>query len=251
MKPYFKKFAALLLLLQTMGMAQTNLNQYKYVSVPDRFDFLKTTDQYQLVSLTKFLLTKNGFTVLESLENYPYDLSLNRCLSLNVNVEKIKGFLKTKLEIQFINCKKEVVYRSTIGSSKEKDFRTAYHQALRAAFASLSELNYNFKAVKTEVAVKQAPIFTKVSTEPAPATVVTKVVLPAARGEVSEISMVKTIYGHDIMDAKGQVLYSLHQTMQEGLFIIDKLTGIVYKRGNRWVREYIVNQKTVIEALIP
>ena len=38
-----------------------NINDYKYVSVPDRFDFLKTSDQYQLNSLTEFLLKKNGY----------------------------------------------------------------------------------------------------------------------------------------------------------------------------------------------
>ena len=198
-----------------------------------------------------YILIKNGFTVLESLENYPSDLSHNRCLSLNVNVQSIKAFLKTKLEVQFINCKKEVVYRSAIGSSRDKDFRTGYHQALRAAFASLSELNYNYKAVKIAVEDKLPPIFTKVSNNAATVDAVRKSVSLSARKEVSEISMVKKIYGHDLVNTKGQVLYSLHQTIQEGLFIIDKLTGIVYKRGNSWVREYVVDQKTVIEVLIP
>ena len=55
------------IIFQTSLYAQTGLNQYKYVSVPDRFDFLKTNDQYQMSSLTQFLLTKKGFTVLESI----------------------------------------------------------------------------------------------------------------------------------------------------------------------------------------
>ena len=46
------------------------------------------------------------------------------------------------------------------------------------------------------------------------------------------------------------MLYSLFQTIQEGVFIIDKLTGIAYKRGNRWVREYVINKRIVIEPLI-
>ena len=52
-----------------------NINDYKYVSVPDRFDFLKTSDQYQLNSLTEFLLKKNGFTVINDLKYYPSDLA--------------------------------------------------------------------------------------------------------------------------------------------------------------------------------
>ena len=104
--------------------------------MPDRFDFLKSTDQYQVNSLTKFLLEKNGFLVLDTSSNYPSDLVNNRCLLLNVNVEKIKGFLNTKLEVQFRNCKNELVFKSAIGTSKLKDFKKGYHAALRAAFES-------------------------------------------------------------------------------------------------------------------
>ena len=46
--------------------AQMSLNDYKYVSVPEKFDFLKSNDQYQLNSLTFFLLKKKGFTVLNN-----------------------------------------------------------------------------------------------------------------------------------------------------------------------------------------
>ena len=109
---------------QTLLTAQTNLDQYKYVSVPNRFDFMKSSDQFQISSLAKFLLTKNKFTVLEDLEKYPADLAANQCLLLNLNVEQIKGFLKTKLEVQFLNCKNQVVFKSDIGMSREKDFKT-------------------------------------------------------------------------------------------------------------------------------
>jgi hypothetical protein len=37
---------------------------YKYIIVPERFSFLKQNDQFQTSSLTKFLLKKNGFTVV-------------------------------------------------------------------------------------------------------------------------------------------------------------------------------------------
>ena len=93
----------LLIAFQNFIFAQSDINNYKYVSVPDRFEFLKLSDQYQLNSLTKFLLKKNGFNLLEGSANYPKDLSENRCLLLNVDVLKLKGFLKTKLEVQFRN----------------------------------------------------------------------------------------------------------------------------------------------------
>ena len=242
-------------IFKTSLAAQTDLNQYKYVSVPDRFDFMKTNDQYQISSLTQFLLNKKGFNVLESIENYPSDLASNSCLLLDMNIEKIKGFLKTKLEVQFINCKKEVVFRSAIGISKEKDFKMAYHQALRAAFDSIEGLNYNYEAsatidisapIETSTAVIPKPI---VQTPSAP--VVAASVDSVDSPELPKTLIVSTAYGYDITDANGRVLYSIHPTMEEGIFIIDKLPGIAYKRGKRWVREYVLEKKTVIEPLLP
>ncbi|MEC8536113.1 MAG: hypothetical protein VXY75_01835 [Bacteroidota bacterium] len=231
---------------QTLLTAQTNLNQYKYVSVPNRFDFMKSSDQFQISSLAKFLLTKNKFTVLENLEKYPADLAANKCLLLNLNVEQIKGFLKTKLEVQFLNCKNQVVFKSDIGISREKDFKTAYHQALRAAFSSVSEANYKFNETVDKVPTNEKPI----SVKRAVSTPMQDTDLSSSK-LTSEILMTQTSYGFDIRDADGILVYSLYQTMSDGIYIIDKLPGIVYKRGNRFVREYISNQKIIIEPLTP
>ena len=231
---------------QTLLTAQTNLNQYKYVSVPNRFDFMKSSDQFQISSLAKFLLTKNKFTVLENLEKYPADLAANQCLLLNLNVDQIKGFLKTKLEVQFLNCKNQVVFKSDIGMSREKDFKTAYHQALRAAFSSVSEANYKFNETFDKVPTNEKPI----SVKRAVSTPMQDTDLLSSK-LTSEILMTQTSYGFDIRDADGILVYSLYQTMSDGIYIIDKLPGIVYKRGNRFVREYISNQKIIIEPLTP
>tara|TARA_Y100000991_G_scaffold69106_1_gene51700 strand:- start:52 stop:819 length:768 start_codon:yes stop_codon:yes gene_type:complete len=243
------------IIFQTSLYAQTGLNQYKYVSVPDRFDFLKTNDQYQMSSLTQFLLTKKGFTVLESIENYPSDLAANSCLLLDLNVEKIKGFLKTKLEVQFINCKKEIVFRSAIGTSKEKDYKIAYHQAIRAAFDSIEALNYNYEAspaIDISATIETSTnVLPKPSVQIPSAPVVVDSVESVDSPDLSKNLIVSTAYGYDITDANGRVLYSIHPTMEEGIFIIDKLPGIAYKRGKLWVREYVLEKKTVIEPLVP
>ena len=94
-------------------------------------------------SLTKFLLKKNGFTVLNKSDNYPMDLAQNNCLLLNANVVKIKGLLTTKLQLLLTNCKNTVVFSSEIGKSKLKDYQKAYHEALRDVF-TLSEFNYAY-----------------------------------------------------------------------------------------------------------
>ena len=57
-------FVLIFLCIVPNTFSQTNLNDYKYVIVPNSFDFLKYEDQYQLNSLTKFLFNKNGFTAI-------------------------------------------------------------------------------------------------------------------------------------------------------------------------------------------
>ena len=246
MKHLSIKLIAIFVASQTLLTAQTNLDQYKYVSVPNRFDFMKSSDQFQISSLAKFLLTKNKFTVLENLEKYPADLAANQCLLLNLNVAQIKGFLKTKLEVQFLNCKNQMVFKSDIGMSREKDFKTAYHQSLRAAFSSVSEANYKFNETVDKVSTNEKPI----SVKRAVSTPVQAKDFSSSK-LTSEILMTQTSYGFDIKDADGIVVYSLYQTISDGIYIIDRLPGIVYKRGNRFVREYISNQKIIIEPLTP
>ena len=127
----------------------------------------------------------------------------------------------------------------------------AYHQALRAAFSSVSEANYKFNETVDTVSTNEEPI----SVKPAVSTVAVSTPMQAtdlsSSKLTSEILMTQTSYGFDIKDADGIVVYSLYQTMSDGIYIIDKLPGIVYKRGNRFVREYISNQKIIIEPLTP
>ena len=60
-----KKITFLLALIySTIQFSQElNLEKYQYIIVPDQFSFLKSVDQYQTSSLTKFLFEKKGFKV--------------------------------------------------------------------------------------------------------------------------------------------------------------------------------------------
>ena len=245
---------------QNLVFSQKNLNNYKYVTVPNRFDFLKSPDQYQVNSLTKFLLKKNGFMVLEDSANYPEDLSKNRCLLLYVDVQKLKGFLKTKLEVQFKNCNNEVVYTSATGVSKEKEYKKSYNEALRSAFESIATLNYNYVEQATNMAVAEPePIAVEAPNPPAvqkPVEVLPTPTIPEERPvkvpvvEVPPIQVHATSYGFEVIDSgSGTILHTLHATIYNGVYLIDNKPGIAYMRGNRWVREYVYRQKIMIEPL--
>ena len=122
-----------------------NLSQYKYVIVPNSYDFTKEPDQYQLNSLSKYLFNKYGFVAIMDDEPLPQEVINNVCLALYADVIKSPGIMKSKLQIQLKNCRKEVVFLSQEGESREKKFKVAYNLALRQAFESVKILNHKFE----------------------------------------------------------------------------------------------------------
>ena len=138
----------------SLNFAQTNLNAYKYVIVPKKYDFLKEEDKYRLNSLTKFLFSKNGFETLIEGDSYPADLINNPCLAVTAGLLDKSNLFNSKLNIELTDCHNKVVFTSIQGKSKEKDYQKSYNEALRNAFTSIDDLDYSFDpgiAVSTAV----------------------------------------------------------------------------------------------------
>ena len=150
------------LFISTNALIAQNLNDYKYVTVPNTYEFLKIADKYQLNSLTKFLLKKEGFIALFKDEKKPKDFYDNPCLGLTINVLKKSSFLNTALMFELENCKNEIVFSSKKGSSKLKEYKPAYHAALRNAFKSIKIENYSYNnsAISNVVVVKPKVVAT-------------------------------------------------------------------------------------------
>ena len=261
--------------------AQTSINDFKYVSVPESYSFLKLKDQYKLNSLTIFLFEKNKFTVLNSFQNYPSDLAQNRCLLLKSDVISKKGFLKTKLQLVLTDCRDNIVFSSEIGQSKLKEYKKAFQEALRGAFVSVGDLNYTYNGaipystttspaiVASETRENQV-LSSPVSLAPeAPTSPITDIEVKAAaaivpstppvivpkissdeNAAVSGLIIKPTNSGFDFVDnITKKVMYSAQATLFENVYIIEGQSGIMYKRGSAWVREYYEQNKTIIEAL--
>ena len=123
-------------MLQTVVFSQTTLDKYSYVVVPETFPFLSEKDQFQLNSLTKYLFDKNGFN--SYFQNELPDV--RNCDGLRSEIELKSGFTYTRMVILLKDCKGVEVYRSEEGKSKFKEYRKAYQDALRKAFASIEKL---------------------------------------------------------------------------------------------------------------
>ncbi|HSM63436.1 MAG TPA: hypothetical protein VK833_05810, partial [Gillisia sp.] len=112
--------------------------------VPEKYEFLNESNQYQLNKLTKFLFEKYGFKAFLASEEKPMDWNNMICNILHADVIDDSGLFQTKLQLVLKDCKNEEVFTSKTGSSKEKDFKLAYHEALRDAFSSFEAVKYSY-----------------------------------------------------------------------------------------------------------
>lgn len=140
-----KKFLAYIFIFGFVLVASAqDINNYKYVIIPETFEFTGDIDQYRLNSLTKFLFEKNGYNTLMRTENKPEDLQQQRCLGLQTRLEDNSGLFVTKLKLKLVDCNDQVVFETKEGRSREKDFQVAYQEALRDAFTSLEKIDYRY-----------------------------------------------------------------------------------------------------------
>ncbi|WP_299532121.1 hypothetical protein [Ulvibacterium sp.] len=134
-----------------LGMAQTDLNDYKYIIVPKKFDSFKRENQYQTSTLVKHLFSKNGFeTVYE--DEMPVELYEDRCLGLLVELLDDSSMFTTKVALDLKDCRSQTVFTTIQGKSRLKEFVASYSEAIRGAFTSLEDVDhqYNGASTKTE-----------------------------------------------------------------------------------------------------
>ena len=270
------KFAIIFLLLFVFisVSAQSSLNNYKYVIVPKKFDFLKEADQYQLNSLTKFLLDKENFTTFFDDEVFPEDLVKDRCLALEAKVIDDSGLFKTKLTVQLEDCRKNILFTSRQGDSKEKEYQKAYYESLREAFQTFQTINYaynpqqrviqdNVKPEKQPV-LQELPIEKPVNTDPISKVIqepkvelerpvspetqqkekpeVMEVIKPVETRSVEKESVLSDILyaqiipnGYQLVDSSPKVVYTIYYSGKKDVFIVKGKDALIYKLNDTWV----------------
>ena len=266
--------------LVTSAFSQSELNNYKYIIVSKKFDFLKEANQYQLNDLSKFLFNKYGFEAFVEGETYPEDLMRNRCLALDADVKKDPGMFKTKLTVELSDCNDHVVYTSGIGESREKEYKTAYTEAVRGAFESLESLDYKYtpKAGNSEVSAPVAAVTQTSSKEieklkeeiealkkekeavvvkeiPAPVETIVEVKEEVTMTATDAATASGVLYaqaiknGFQLVDSTPKVLYKMHNTGLEGVFLVENQSAIIFKKGDSWFLEQHANGTMKLSAL--
>src|SRR5699024_349187 len=81
----------------------SQVNDYKYVVIPVRFEFQDEANQYLLNSWLKHWFDQSGYTTLMETESYPEDLAFNRCLALYVELKSAsEGFFSTYTDLKIV-----------------------------------------------------------------------------------------------------------------------------------------------------
>jgi hypothetical protein len=248
-----KKIALLIALLATgFSFAQSEIiNNYKYVIIPRKFDFFKEADRYKVNTLTKMAFEKAGFTAFFNDEQLPQDIALNRCRALYGDVDNTSGILSTSVAILVKDCNGKELYRSEKGRSKQKDFDSAYREAIREAAVSLRNINYTYVGDQASAQYFGQPAV--------PQTVATPVQAAPAAVAVAKEEVVNqnTLFaqpianGYQLVDSTPKVVLKMYRTSQADSYSAsgDGKNGVVFKKGNDWFFEYYVNDKLVSEKL--
>ena len=226
----------IIVLISYLSVAQNNLNSYKYIIVPHQFDFQNSKDIYQLNALTKFLFEKEGFTAVFNDEK-PDELLYNDCLGLTVNGIKQSTMFTTKITIELLNCRDEVVFKSAEGKSKEKNFEKGHQGAIRDAFKSFQQLNYKYDENQSIVKIKE-PTRQTIVKKPEPKVLVKEEVKEVVKEQVKDVDKVKKVQKEVIEKPKEEVIVRkenpIKTTTIEGTYKNSDLNFSIVKKGENF-----------------
>lgn len=238
-----KVLLSLILLLSFVSFSQ-NVNDYQYVVVPVKFNFLKENDQYNLNTTTKLLLQKYGFKSYLSTDELPKEIADSRCKALYATLEKDNAFLVTKIKVVLKDCQEKVLYETEYGTSRLKDFAPAYNEAVRIAFKSFEKLHYKYNDNNKNT----ADIVPVVKTVDVVADNPTALV--SGNSEVFYFAQ-PVANGFQVVDNEPKVIMRLFNTSQRNVFIAMKgdQNGVLITKEGKWFFEHYQNAKLVSEPI--
>ena len=233
-----KLFFLFLLFSSIFTFAQKNLNPYKYVIIPSRFEFQNEDNQYGLSMLLKYKFDQLGFTVYMESDGLPNFILENRCLALYPFIKESGGVFVTKLKLEVRDCYGEVLFLTKEGSSRDKSYKVAYNEALRSSLNSFNGYSLQYSA-------KNNLTNTNLSSNTSSQNLISNTKLSDAH-LVFKPSLNSSI----ILDSDTQeVVFTIYLSKKTDTYFIKGESGLIYKNNNKWFREYYENDKVVIEEL--
>lgn len=258
----------ILTLLTVAGRSQNTINNYKYVLVPQRFDFLKQDDQYGLNNTTKLLLEQKGFTVFWTSGDLPQSLAANRCSALVTEVTQRKAMFSTNLTVVLKDCSGNIIFKSREGKSREKEYFIAYDHALRDALLSLNDVPYKYDSTLSAQSQSQAQpqpqSQSQSQAQPQPQSQSQPqpqpqqpAATPAATPAAAPATLTAALYaqpipnGYQLVDTTPKKVLTLLKTSIPDYFLAQagSSNGVVFKKDGEWFFEYYKDDKLVSQKL--
>ncbi|MEM6687130.1 MAG: hypothetical protein AAF617_15220 [Bacteroidota bacterium] len=255
-----KRFlASVLFLCITFSCFSQELNNYKYVVIPYKLNFLKKHNQYRVNTVVRHLFKQEGFQVLYDSEDFPTDLAEDRCLGLYADVNNESNIFTTKMSIILRDCSNKVVFETPYGRSKIKAYEPSYREALQRAFAAIKAENYSYQPKKKEevppppppVVVNETPkkvTETKETVMEAKETIVEEVAektsqVPPLKEVVQETAetVVEMLYaqpienGYQLVDRTPKVVMILLKSGVPNVYLVKGQDATVYKEDGKWM----------------
>lgn len=268
---YMKRRILFLMLFIVGCCFSQSVSDYKGVIIPMKYDFLKTENQFRIQTITKINLQKAGFQAFYATEAIPAEIT-DRCSLLYVDVKNENAIFVTKLFIVFKDCYGAIVFQSEIGKSLEKEFKTAYAEALNDAFVSVYALKYKYNgntnfSPKTGINTQFVPIAatpTRVVSEAvvvpaATVALVPVVTAPTTKNEpknpennsIGLLYAQPTSYGYQLIDSEPKVVMKVYKTSNPSSYMATKgsFQGILVSKDNQWFFEYYQNDQLMTEII--
>ena len=251
MKNIFIVLCALLCTCGTFGQENKATN-YKYIIVPQKLEFLKEIDQYQTSSLTKFLLQKNGFTVILDSEEYPLDLKEDLCKALNVAIIKESSMFKTSVRLELKDCFNQLVYASDEGASRLKDYKRSYQEAIRNMHGTMGSIIYSPKMISGLTAMKKKEELRVDHKEIAVHLVQKAADIGSSELEdtIGSLSAKSIQNGYQLTDISSGAVFTILNTGLEDCFIVKESNGILYKKDAVWFSQYYEGNKRITKRFV-
>lgn len=274
------KHKVLYILLFAMGLntvVNAQLNDYKYIIVPKKFDAFKSVNEYQTSTLVKYYLEQNGFNAVYD-DALPMDLASNRCLGVLANLEDVSNMFSTKVSISLKDCNNVEVFRSVEGVSKIKEYDKAYKDAIQKTFVSFAGMDYNYEPkeqqqkesatvtlnfkgdVKSVQEDSKEHIIERKSTteeqvykavEPKPSSIVRAEEKQSAELPAEVLYAQPTDSGYQLVDSTPKVVLKLQETSMDNVFMTDfnGYNAVVFQKDGKWLLEYSENGEKVQKEL--
>lgn len=228
------------LFLSFVSVAQES---YKYIIIPSQFSFFTEPNKYGLNELTKSFFQSEGFEVYYDNDRLPDALLKNRCLALYANALENNNMFLTKIHFELKDCTNNVLLKSELGTSREKQYKLAYTQTFREALSSL----------KGKINFKKADEIQNVEVVETPKEVVevSKNKISTSAEATNTLFAIPTANGYKLVNDKPETIFVLKKTSADNIFIAlkDSKSGVLMKKTSGWFFEYYEGDKLFSEKV--